>query len=91
MGAFRVSYRGKQREACRRAVRAYCVRVGKSGLVPPCWSCPLIKGGLDCKGNSIGTREAKIAEAVSAVLELPTPQEISSIPTFSNRKETKVR
>lgn len=85
MGAFRVSYRGKQREACRRAVRAYCVRVMKSGLVPPCWNCPLIKGGLDCKGNSIGTREAKIAEAVAAVIELSAPVISDSLP--SNKKK----
>lgn len=71
MGDFKTSFKGKQREACRRTVRAYCVRVMKSGLVPPCYNCPVIKGGLDCHGNPIGTRELEIAKAVAAVIELP--------------------
>lgn len=65
------SYAGKRREAFRRAVRGYCSRVGKKGHVPPCYDCPQIKGGWDCRGNMIGTREAEIAKAMAAVLELP--------------------
>lgn len=59
------------REACRRAARAYCPMY-KAVLLAPCYKCPLLKGGLDCHGNSIGTRDAKIAQARAAFLNLPS-------------------
>ncbi len=63
------------REAGRRACRMYCDQLPIPSRWPalllPCWNCQKCKGGKDCHGNPIGTREAKIAAARAAVLELP--------------------
>lgn len=63
------SMAGKIREAGRRVAREYCVRAVKEPL-PPCWKCQLTKGGQDCMGNPVGTREMKINQARVSVLEL---------------------
>jgi hypothetical protein len=60
----------KIREACRRAAREYCP-LFKAVILMPCYKCKMLKGGLDCQGNSVGTRDAKIAAARASVLELP--------------------
>lgn len=71
MGSFNRSFAGKKRETHRRALRAYCQKVGWRGsLVLPCYKCDLIKGGMDCRGNPIGTRELEIAKAMASILEL---------------------
>ena len=66
---------GLIREAGKRAVRAYCDELPPPSRWPalllPCWKCSKCKGGKDCHGNPIGTRESKIAAARAAVLELP--------------------
>ena len=72
MGSFERSFAGKKREAYRRTIRAYCQKIPYRGktLVLPCWKCDLIKGGKDCKGNPIGTRELIVAQAMTSILEL---------------------
>jgi len=66
----------KIREAGRRACREYCIALPPPSRWPnlllPCWKCEHCKGGKDCHGNPIGTREARIAAARAAVLELGT-------------------
>lgn len=64
------SLAAKIREACRRAAREYCP-LYKAVLLQPCYKCRMIKNGLDCQGNSIGTRDARIASARASVLEMP--------------------
>lgn len=65
----------KVREAGRRACREYCKELPPPTRWPclllPCWKCPHLKGGKDCQGNPIGTRDAVIAAARAAVIELP--------------------
>jgi len=59
------------REAGRKAARDYCP-LYRAVLLAPCYTCTLLKGGFDCRGNSIGTRDSKIAQARAAVLNLPS-------------------
>jgi len=65
----------KIREAGRRACREYCKELPPPTRWPclllPCWKCEYHKGGTDCQGNPIGTRDARIAAARAAVIELP--------------------
>lgn len=74
-----VGWAAKVREAGRRACRQYCQLLPEDQMLPtrwpclmiPCWHCDLISGGEDCQGNPIGTRDARIAAARAAVIELP--------------------
>jgi len=65
----------KLRETERQAARSYCSKLqwpnDTVSHCIPCWHCELCKGGKDCHGNPIGTREARIAAARAAVVELP--------------------
>jgi len=56
----------------------------KGNFVPLCYKCELIKGGKDCRGNPIGTRELKIAEALASVLELSSLSNEVHHVTFSD-------
>lgn len=92
-----VEMAAKIREAGRRACRQYCQLLPDDlmllprwpCLMIPCWHCDLIKGGMDCQGNPIGTRDARIAAARAAVVELPSVRH-SPKQTYKHQPEEEV-
>jgi len=70
------SMAAKIREAGRRAARLYCPAYrGTTCNMLPCWECSMRSYGRDCQNNPIGSREAVIAAARAAVVELPIARE----------------
>jgi hypothetical protein len=55
------------REACRRTAREYCPMY-KAVILRPCYTCPLVKGDRDCKGNSVGERDRLLAITRQSIL-----------------------
>jgi hypothetical protein len=87
-----VRWAAKIREAGRRACREYCKELPPPTRWPclllPCWKCEYHKGGTDCQGNQIGTRDARIAAARAAVMELS--MYVKSAETHKQQTEAEV-